>query len=60
MADDSGGGGFSGFLAGLVLAAILLVGGVFLYTNGGFGHQKTAELNVHVANPVNGGGNSGG
>ncbi len=56
MADDSGGGGFSGFLAGLVLMAILLVGGIFLYTNGGFGgHTKTAEINVNVPNPVNGG-----
>ena len=45
---ESSGSGFSGFLAGIVLIAILAVGGYFLYTNGGFGHAHTAQINVNV------------
>ena len=49
---ESSGSGFSGFLAGIVLIAILAVGGYLLYTNGGFGHARTAEINVNVPNPA--------
>ena len=56
---EGNGSGFSGFLAGIVLVAILIVGGIFVYNNGGFGHARTAEINVNVPNPVSGGGNGG-
>jgi hypothetical protein len=43
---ESNGSGMSGLLAGLVIAAILVVGGFFLF-NGGFGDQS-ADINVEV------------
>ena len=58
MAENNG-SGFSGFLAGIVLIAILLVGGYFLYSNGGLGHSRTAEINVNVPNPAHGAGAGG-
>jgi hypothetical protein len=51
MAENSG-SGFSGFLAGIVLIAILIVGGYFLYTNGGLGRAHTAQINVNVPTPT--------
>lgn len=55
MAENNG-SGFSGFLAGIVIVAILVVGGIFLYNNGGFGRAHTAEINVNVPHPTTGGG----
>lgn len=52
---ESNGSGFSGLLAGLIIAAILVVGGYFIYTNGGFGHAQTAEINVNMPTPSGGG-----
>ena len=50
---EGNGSGSAGFLAGIVLVAILLVGGYLVYTNGGFGgHAHTAEINVNVPNPA--------
>ena len=56
---ESNGSGFSGFLAGIIVVALLVAGGVFLYSNGNFGQPKTAEINVNVPNPVSGGNNGG-
>ena len=52
---ESNGSGFSGFLAAIVLIAVIAVGGYFLYNNGGFGHAHTAEINVNVPHSTNGG-----
>jgi hypothetical protein len=46
MADDSGGSGFMGLIAGLLIAVIVIVGGFFLF-NGGFGQQGT-DINVQA------------
>jgi hypothetical protein len=46
MADDSGGSGFTGLIAGLLIAAIVIIGGFFIF-NGGF-DQGGTDINVQV------------
>jgi hypothetical protein len=46
MADDSGGSGFMGLIAGLLIAAILVVGGLFIF--GGGLNQGGTDINVQV------------
>lgn len=50
MADNEGGGGngFTGLIAGLLIAAVLVGGGFYLYNHTG---QRTAEINVTVPTP---------
>ena len=45
MADNSG-SGFMGLIAGLLIAAILIVGGIYLF--GGFNQSHTASIDVNV------------
>lgn len=56
MADKEGGGGsgFTGLIAGLLIAALLVGGGFYLYNGGGFG-QRTAEINVNLPDVDEGG-----
>jgi hypothetical protein len=44
---ESNGSGMSGLLAGLVIAALLVVGGFFLF-NGGFGGGQDTNIKVEV------------
>lgn len=54
MADNEGGGsGFTGLIAGLLIAALLVGGGFYLYNHTG---QRTAEINVNVPAPNTGNG----
>jgi hypothetical protein len=46
MADNSG-SGFMGLIAGLLIAAILIVGGIFLF-GGGLAQHHTASIDVNV------------
>ena len=46
MADDSGGSGFMGLIAGLLIAVLLIVGGLFLF-NGGL-NQGDTDIKVEV------------
>ena len=57
MAENNGGGsGFSGLVVGLLIAALLVGGGLYLYNSGGLGGQRTAEINVNVPDAGNGSG----
>ena len=51
MADGegSGGSGWTAFLAGIILVAIIAVG-VVAYTGGFQPHQQTAQLDVNIPN----------
>lgn len=54
MADkERGGGGFTGLIAGLLIAALLVGGGLYLYSSGALG-ERTAEINVNVPEPAGG------
>lgn len=45
MADKEGGSsGFTGLIAGLLIAALLVGGGLYLYNQ----DQRTAEININV------------
>lgn len=46
MADSDGGGsGFTGLIAGLLIAVLIVGGGFYLYSHS---NQRTAEINVNV------------
>lgn len=58
MADDSGGGsGFMGVIIGALLIAVIALG-VFAYTGGFNGNNRTAEIKIEA--PEVPGGDSGG
>lgn len=54
MAENNG-SGISGLIAGLLIAALIVGGGLYLYNSGGLGRAHTAQINVNVPTPSNGG-----
>jgi hypothetical protein len=55
---SGGDGGMSGVVIGLIVAAVVIVGGFFLYANGGFDRTASGP-NVTIKAPSTTGGGGG-